>query len=335
VKNLLFVISLMLAFACNPDSNSKSSVVSYTDENPLTYLDSISDVIVKDPNNSNNYYRRALFFYQEREYDQAMADIERAINIDDSVAEYFYLEGNIYYDDKKIENSFRSYQSAVELDNEHVEAILKLSSLELALENYQLALDMVNKALKVEPMNADGYFLKGFIYLNGGDTATAISSFRTAVEVNSDHYNSYIMLGKLYASEKHEYAGDYYDNALRIRPNSIEALYNKGVYLQSIEEYDEAYLLYDQIIELDSSSYFAYYNRGYMMLISDSSYSGAIEEFEKSLKYYPYYFEAFYNIGLCYENQGDYEKAAEYYKKSLEINPQYDLAAFGLSRLLE
>lgn len=335
MKNLLFVVLILLAIGCNPNSKSESSVVSYEDANPLTYLDSISDVIVKDPNNSINYYRRALFFYQETEYDQAMADIERAINIDDLVAEYFYLEGNIYYDDKKFEDAFRSYQSAVELDNKHVEALLKLSSLELALENYQLALDMVNKALKVEPMNADAYYLKGFIYLNGGDTAIAISSYRTAVEVNSDHYNTYIMLGKLYALEKHEYAGDYYDNALRIRPNSVEALYNKGVYLQSIEEYDEAYFLYDQIIELDSSSYFAYYNRGYMMLISDSSYSGAIKEFEKSLRYYPYYFEAFYNIGLCYENQGDYEKAAEYYKKALEINPQYDLAAFGMSRLLD
>jgi tetratricopeptide (TPR) repeat protein len=335
VKKFLFVISILLAVACNPDSNSNTYIVSDSDSKPMTYLDSISNVIVEDPNNSNNYYRRALFFYREGEYDQALADIERAINIDDSVAEYFYLEGNIYYDDNMFENSFKSYQAAVDLDNEHVEAILKLSSLELALENYQLSLDMVNKALKVDPMNADGYFLKGFIYLDGGDTATAISSFRTAVEVNSDHYNSYIMLGKLYASEKHEYADDYYDNALRIRPNSIEALYNKGVYLQSIEEYDEAYLLYDQIIELDSSSYFAYYNRGYMMLISDSSYSGAIKEFEKSLKYYPYYFEAYYNIGLCYENQGDFEKAEEYYKKSLEINPQYDLAAFGLSRLLE
>jgi tetratricopeptide (TPR) repeat protein len=143
------------------------------------------------------------------------------------------------------------------------------------------------------------------------------------------------MLGKLYASEKHEYAEDYYDNALRIKPNSIEAIYNKAIYLQSIEEYEEAYFLYDQIIELDSASYFAYYNKGYIMLISDSSYSGAIKEFEKSLRFYPYYFQAFYNIGLCYENQGDYEKAKEYYSKSLEINPQYDLAAYGLSRLLE
>lgn len=301
----------------------------------MTYLDSISDVIVNDPNNSNNYYLRALFFYREREYDQALADIERAINIDDSLAEYFYLEGNIYYDDNEFENAFKSYQTTVELDNEHLEAILKLSTLELALENYQLALDMVNKALIVNPNYAEGYYLKGFIYLDGGDTVKSISSFRTAVEVDPDHYNSYIMLGKLYASEKHEYAGDYYDNALRIRPNSIEALYNKAVYLQSIEEFEKAYSLYDQIIELDSASYFAYYNRGYMMLVSDSSYSGAIKEFEKSLKFYPYYVEAFYNIGLCYENQGNYEKAEEYYRKALEINPQYELAAYGLSRLLE
>ena len=324
-----------MVVACNSESKSDSSIVSESDAKPLTFLDSISDVIVAEPNNSNNYYQRALFFYQEREYDQALADIERAINIDDSVAEYFYLEGNIYFDDNSYENAYKSYQTVLSLDSEHIEAILKLSSLELALENYQLALDMVNKALIIDPNYAEGYYLKGFIYLNGGDTVKSISSFRTAVEVDPDHYNSYIILGNLYASEKHEYAIDYYDNALVIRPNSIEALYNKAIYLQSIEEFEGAYLIYDQIIELDSAAYFAYYNRGYIMLVSDSSYSGAIKEFEKALKYYPYYVEAFYNIGLCYENQGNYDKAEEYYRKALEINPQYELAAYGLSRLLE
>jgi tetratricopeptide (TPR) repeat protein len=333
VKRILFVFLIIVVFACNSDS--EKTVVSDADAKPYTVLDSLSDVIVEEPNNSNHYYRRALYFHSEYEYEQAIADIDRAILIDSTVAEYYNEKGNIYFDNEFFDEAFFSYQKAIELDNELVNAILQLSSIEVALGNFELAMDMVNKALRVEPMNPEGYYLKAFIYLDMSDTALAISSFRTAVEVDPDHYNSYIMLGKLYDIKMHDFAGDYYDNAIRIRPNSIEALYNKGMFLQRVEEYDEAYLIYDKIIALDTTSYFAYYNRGYILLVSDSSYSGAIKEFEKSLVYYPYYFQALYNIGLCYENMGEYDKAEAFYKKSLDINPQYDLAAKGLSRLLE
>lgn len=333
MKKILFIALVLSIYSCNSDSGD--TIVSQANVKPLTLMDSLSDMIVNDPNNSNNYYRRALYLHNEKELEQAMADIDRALSIDSTVGEYYYEKGNIYYDDKIFKDAYASYQKAIEFDNEHVDAILQISKIEIALEDYKLALNMVNRALKIDPMNADGYFLKGIIYLNKGDTTNAISSYRTAVEVDPDHYNSYIMLGKLYATRNHEFAGIYYDNALKIRPNSIEALYDKSMFLQSIEQYDLAYPIYDRIIELDSSSYFAYYNKGYMLLITDSSYTGAIKEFEKSLVYFPYYYQALYNIGLSYENLGDYKLAEEFYKKSLDINPQYDLAARGLSRLLK
>jgi len=336
MKKIIFGILILFSVACNSENEEKSKqIVSETNENPYPVLDSLSKEIVKDPNNSNNYYRRGLYFFNENELDDAIADMKRAIIADSTVSEYYFQLGNLYYQNKYYKKAFEAYQKTVELENDHVGAILELSRLELVLKNYQLALDMVNKALKIDPMNPNGYHIKGFIYLDAGDTTKAVSSFRTAIEVNPDFYESYVMLGKIFASKNHSFAGNYYDQALRIKPHSIEALYDKGVYLQDIENYTEAYSIYDTIIAVDSTSYFAYYNRGYIMLVSDSSYNGAIREFEKSIKYYPYYYQAYYNIGLCYENMDDYDKAREYYQKSLDLNKQYDLAAKGLGRLLK
>jgi tetratricopeptide (TPR) repeat protein len=70
-------------------------------------------------------------------------------------------------------------------------------------------------------------------------------------------------------------------------------------------------------------------------LVSDSSYEKAIDEFNLSLRYYPYYHQAYCNIGLCYENLGDYKAAEESYRKALDIDPQFEPAAKGLSRVLE
>lgn len=329
----IFFFLLVLFSACNSEDKQKNKIVEDADQAPMSQLDSLSAAIVEEPNNANTYYKRALYFHNEGEFEQALSDIDRALIVDSLIAEFHYVKGNIFYDEQIIKNAFESYQKALELDPEHESTLLKLSQIELILKHYDLAIEMVNKALRLNPMNPSSYYLKGFIYLDGGDTATAVSSFQTAIEVDPEHYDSYVMLGKIWAKANPEYSENYYDQALRIQPTSIEALYNKGMLFQNEERYIEAYAIYDEIIAIDSASYFAYYNKGYMLLVSDSTYEGAIQEFEKSLQYYPYYIQAYYNIGLCYENLEDIESAEKNYKKALEIDPQYDAAARGLSRI--
>jgi tetratricopeptide (TPR) repeat protein len=336
MMNKLAFLLLMLLLACSPGNEDDNSTITELNASPVELvLDSLSKEIIDNPKNSNNYYRRAHYFYKEGEFEQANSDIQRALVVDSTVAEYHYFQGEVYYANQQYKEAFSSYQKAVEYDNEHEEAILKLSQIELVLQNYDLAIEMVNKALKINPMNASAYYLKGFIYLDARDTTTAISSFQTAIEVDPDHYDSYVILGKIYSVLDPDFSETYYTQAIDLQPQSIEALYNMGVLLQGQERYAESYPIYDRIIEIDSTAYFAYYNKGYVLLVSDSSYTKAIEEFESSLRFYPYYHQAYCNIGLCYENLGEYDEAVKNYKKALEINPQFEPAARGLSRILE
>jgi len=334
MKKLFFAI-LIIAYSCNNGADTSTKIVEDVNNNEYSELDSLSQAIIDSPENSNTYYKRSLYFYSENELDQALGDITRALKIDESVAEFYFVEANIYYDQQRFKKAFESYQKVYELDNENELAILKLSQIELILKNYDLAIEMVNKALKLNSMNANAYYLKGIIYLDGNDTATALSSFQTAIEVDPSHFDSYIILGKIWSTENYEYSESYYNQALLIDTASVEALYNIGLLYQSYDGYDEAFTIYDRIISIDSAAYFAYYNKGYVLLISDSSYTEAIDLFKKAIVYYPYYHQAYYNIGLCYENLEDLTLAEENYKKALEINPQFDLAARGLSRILD
>lgn len=335
MKKIVFALVILL-YACNSNTDKKGSRITEDIEvKSISTLDSLSLEITENSSNSKSYYNRALYFYDEAEYEQALNDISRALEVDSSIADYFLVRGNIYYDQQRFKEAFTSYQKTVEIDDEHEIAILKLCQIELILKNYDLAIEMVNKALRINQMNPTSYYLKGFIYLDAGDTAIAVSSFQTAIEVDPKHYDSYIMLGKIWAEVKPEFSETYYDQALELEPESVEALYNKGVLLQNQDRYSESYQIYDRIISIDSSAYFAYYNKGYVLLVSDSSYTEAIQYFERSLLYYPYYHQAYYNIGLCYENLGEFELSEKNYKKSLEIDPQFDPAAKGLSRILE
>src|SRR5690606_2351540 len=144
---------------------------------------------------------------------------------------------------------------------------------------------------------------------------------------------AYIQLGLLYASVFDDLAIAYYNNALDLRPNSTEALYNKAFFLQEIEQIEEADSLYNKILEIDPEYYIAYYNKGFIRLVFSDNYNDAANLFTKAISFDETYYEAYYNRGYCFELLGEKEKALTDYKKALELKPDFTLAAKGVSRI--
>ena len=137
----------------------------------------------------------------------------------------------------------------------------------------------------------------------------------------------------MYAIKKDKLAGGYYDNALRINPKSIEALYGKALFCQENGMYDKATDNYNRIIAIDPNYKVAYYNLGYLNMVYLKKYNVAVEFFEKAINLDPKYYEAIYNRGFSYELMGNAVKARADYQKVLEIQVNYPKAIEALNRL--
>lgn len=296
-------------------------------------VDSLNDVILTQPNNPELYVARAELKVQERDRKGAMADLERAIAIDSLNPDPYVLLATLKFQSKKVEEATQLLTKAKAIDPNHVATNLKLAELYMVASNFEEAFNHVNTVLRADVYNAEAYFLKGMIYKFAGDTAKAVTSFQTCVEQNPDYYDAHIQLGLLYATIPDDLALAYYDNALDIQPNSLEALYNKALYQQTRERFEEADQLYNRILAIDSTYYIAYYNKGYLRLVYTTDYDSSAYLFSKAISYDPNYFEAFYNRGYSYELAGNKKKALEDYQKALAIKPDFTLAAKGISRV--
>src|SRR5690606_14123540 len=104
----------------------------------------------------------------------------------------------------------------------------------------QKSLDYINKSLKIDKLIAKGYFLKGKVYSETGDTTRAISSFVTATEQDNKYEDAFYDLGIIYAARKNPLALEYYQSVLQINPNNYEAKYARTKFLQDIGKIDEA-----------------------------------------------------------------------------------------------
>jgi len=319
---------LMFFYACSEKPKEENP-----QEKPKNSLAQLNEQIAAEPNNAALLFRRATYFFDNNNGKMAYDDVAKAVSIDSTKDDYYMLLANIHFKGLQMQKSIDAFHKAIELNAANSEAHLKLAELHLYLKEYSKSLNEANEALRIDKTIAKGYFIKGFAYKESGDTSKAISSFQTATEVKPDYYDAYIQLGNIFSARKHPLALEYYNNALKIRPSSTEALYNRGLFLQNNNQIELAQNDYNTILKIDNTYSDASYNLGYIEMAMKNDYKSAIKYFTDAIRINSDYVEAWYNRGLCYDYLNDKVSAEKDYRQALTIVPTYKLAKERLRKL--
>lgn len=338
--NKLLYFFLVATFAVAITSCGNSGDNSQTTANDSTAVDTtaaglaeLNKKILNDPNNPDLYHQRAQYYFKKsQDAEAAIADMGRAIKLDSTKAPYYLTLSDLFFSVNQTGNAKQALEKAIEADPQNTEAMLKLAELYLYVKKYQESIDYINMALKVDQYNARGYFMKGMNYKEIGDTAKAVSSMETAVEQDPQYYAAYVQLGLLHAAKKNPLAESYYNNALRVKPNSKEVIYNKGKFYQDMQNHEAALATYNQLLQLDPAHKYAHFNIGVIQL-EQKAYEEALKHFDTAIQIDPQYKEAFYGRGVTYEAMGDVKRAASDYGMALQIDPQYTPAMNSLRGL--
>ena len=229
--------------------------------------------------------------------------------------------------------SERILDKANRLYPENSEVHEKYSKIYLIGKNNSKSLQYADLAIKYDIYNPEAYYLKGYNFFELGDTSKAISSYRTAIEQNPDYFDPYLQLGVIFSQKNDPLALEYFKNAIEVKPSDKVALYSKAMYEQEHEMYNEAMQTYHDAIELHPDFKEAYHNLGYIHLFYLKLYRESQQYFTKAVEIDPRYIQAYYNRGYSFELLGDIGNAEKDYKYALSIDPTYDLAAQGLTRL--
>ncbi len=299
----------------------------------LAALDSVNALIVKEPNKAALYERRARLYIGVDSLVDAQRDLERAVGLDSGQVQYHLALGDLYYSTVQVEKANAAFERAAKVDPLSTPALLKQAEIQLVLRNYQRSMGLVNDALRMDQHAAHGYFLKGWIHMETGDTTLALSSFRTAVEQDPQDYAAYIMLGKISAAKHDPLAEQYYATAIALKPRSVEAWYNKGMYYQEQGQDSMALACYEQIMAIDPNNALAWYNSGFIRLEHLKDMAGADHDFSQAIRLEPGYADAWYNRGLVMERTSELDSAAANYQIALSLRPDHALATEGLNRL--
>lgn len=292
------------------------------------------------PNQVDPLFQRASYLIRQGSVAPAKEDLAAAMEIDSSWLKLRTLYADVLLSILELEEGKRHYDYVLERDSTNVKAMMGLGKLYALLDNSAQAIYYMSMVLKQNPYYSEAYFMKGMIYRSDyyktgrkESWDRAMSSYQTAVEQDPDYYSAYVEMGVMHDHAGSDLALDYYQSALDVYPESIEAWYNIGMFYQVRGEVDKALETYSQLHQVDSTYADAYFNHGYVHMLMTEDLDSALHFFNIAVDLDPEYFQAYNNIGLCYEKKGDFAMARSYYQKSIEINPNYQLAKDNLNAL--
>jgi tetratricopeptide (TPR) repeat protein len=179
-----------------------------------------------------------------------------------------------------------------------------------------------DKAIEINPSDADAYYNRGVAYGHKGQYDEAISDYTKAIEMNSRHADAYYNRGTAYGHKgQHDKAISDFTKAIEINPRYAEAYYKRGYSYGEKGQFDQAIADYSKAIEIGPGHAEAYNNRGFTYY-TKGQFDKAIADYSRALEINPRHGLAYGNRIVVYIEKEEYEKAWDDVNKAQDLGLQ-------------
>lgn len=189
-------------------------------------------------------------------------------------------------------------------------------------QEYRLA------AIELEKVYKKGY-REGIIYQLLISAYLQIKDYSNALRVNdlyniafkkgfnsNDYTNSGLI--KSFSGAYNEALADY-NKAIELDPKNSVAFNNRGYTFNVMEDYESAIVDFEEAISLEENFAYALNNRGFAKIKLGLKDEG-LKDLEKSMNLDGTNSYCYLNFGIYHYDNGEYEKALEYYNKAKELD---------------
>lgn len=195
----------------------------------------------------------------------------------------------------------------------------------------QKALAAYDRAIELDPEDADSYNNRGLLRAELGDPAGARADYDRAIEFSPQDSAAYNNRGLLRA-EQGDSVGALadYTRAIELNPEDADPSYNRGLTHHDGGDLHEALADFDRAIALNPAYADAYHNRG-ILRRDMGNVRGALADFRRAIELAPQNATSYYDRGVSRRMTGDLDGAMADYRQSLKLNNDDPVAWAGLA----
>jgi len=247
LSNMFYVILVSVVFFVI----LTAFLIYYSTTSPLvSYMKcDYNKAIQLNPRYTDAYFKRGNTYFDNRDYDRAMADYSKAIQLDPRYTFAYYNRGNTYFNKGNYDQAIVDYSKTIQLDSQYTVAYYDRGNAYFKNDNYDQAIIDYSKAIQLNPEYADAYRDRGEAYLNKGDYMNALYDYTAAISFDPNYkYLLYQIRGLIYDIKK-DYAKAIvdYTSSIQLNPEYADAYrcrgkayFNKGNYNQAVIDFETA-----------------------------------------------------------------------------------------------
>jgi tetratricopeptide (TPR) repeat protein len=256
--------------------------------------------------------------------DRAISSFEHAIEKDPKYAlahaglgEAYWYKYDLTKDAKWVDQARRSCIVALTLNNNLPQVAVTLGIIEIGTGRYELAVQRLQKAMILDPMNPETYRELGKAYQALGQLGNAESTFKRGIEVQPTLWSSHKELGNFYFRlSRYQEAETEYQKVLDMSPDNVIAQNNLAAMFYQQERYEEAAAMFER---LAASKPGAFSNLG-TVYFAMGRYADAARAMERAIQPNNRSSKFWYNLAAAYQwAPGEREKARSAFLRAAEL----------------
>lgn len=236
----------------------------------------------------------------------------------------YFTTARQYYNQSKYYDAFANYNHILHLAPNLSEVLLCRSFTSINMGNILEAIQDLNQAIIINPVDYNLYFNRGDFRYKIGNIQGAIEDFNLGIKINPINANGLFMRGQI-LSELKEYkaAIEDYSQSIVINPKNPVVYFNRGfIRYYYIKNTQEAIEDFSQAINIEPNYFDAYYWRGAARYDKRID-KGAIIDFTQAIKLDSKSFSAYLRRGIVFAEIGEFQKAIEDYNSAIQNNQNF------------
>lgn len=192
-----------------------------------------------------------------------------------------------------------------------------------------LAVNEARRATELAPNNVNGWQQLATMYANARAIAPdanvwVMRTLERAIELEKTNPILYVLAGnaKVFDKQPEEAIKDY-ENAIRLKPDYVDAYLNLALLEEQSGKIDEAISHMAQAVVIAPGNADALFNLGRLLYNrgKEGDLARAESAFQTVLNAVPNHANALFSLGLLAERQGKTSAAIEFYQRVLKLNP--------------
>ena len=264
-----------------------------------------SDVIAKNQASDAAYNNRGEYYYTRGEFDKAFADYTSSIQVNPRQPNPYNNRSVILLYQKKFAEALKDNTLALKLEPEFTAAYNNRGNIYYNSEQYDSAIVYFTLAVKREPEFAAAWCNLGSSYLQKGNFPVALEHYRKAIAINPIYDEAFRYMGISYIRmDSLEKAMTYFSKSQQLNPQG-----------------NAMKILSDEYLKKGSEAF------------KNNDREQALTYYARAAEINPSEAEAYYCIGGVWFAKGDAKKAREFWKRTLQYNPEHKDAKMWLERI--